>query len=298
MAEELVCIILVNYNGYKDTIECVQSIQKSNYRNYKMILVDNGSSDAKQLQDDIWLQQNTDIILAKENVGFSGGNNIGIEYAKEKYNPDYYLLLNNDTVIATDTINKLVEVYKNNSNVGIVAGKIYYYDYPNKIWFAGGEFNYNTARIIHSRYGKEDSDKVSITKDITFATGCVMLISKDVFDKVGYLDESYFLYSEDTDYCCRVSASGYRIIYTSDAHIWHKVSASTGLHSKIQQYYMFRNNCYMVKRYCKHPFLGYLTRFYYTLKGICSGKFQLKVLIMAWKDFRKGVVGAIEDGNF
>lgn len=95
----MIAIILVNFNGYDDTVECVKSIMKSSYRDYKIVLVDNGSGDADKIKNDEFLNSNCSVILNQVNTGFSGGNNLGIKFAEEKYKSEYYLLLNNDTVM-------------------------------------------------------------------------------------------------------------------------------------------------------------------------------------------------------
>lgn len=287
-----ICIILVNYNGYDDTVECIKSIQKSNYDNYKIIIVDNGSNDKEKLLNDDYINDVADIIISEDNLGFSGGNNLGIKYAKDKYNPEYYLLLNNDTVINEDTISNLKKGFDFDDRAGIVTGKIYYFSDPKTIWAAGGKFDFNTGIADQPELGKVDNEnKYEGTYEISFATGCTMLISKDVIDSVGYLEENYFLYAEDTDYCCRVLKEGFKIIYTGKAIIYHKVSASTGKQSTMQQYYMFRNNLYIIQKYCNKPVYGYIRRIYRTIKEMKYEHYSLNILYRAWKDFRKNIIG-------
>ena len=236
---ENICIILVNYNGYDDTVECIKSIENSDYDNYKIILVDNGSKDKNKILNDNYINNAADVIISEENLGFSGGNNLGIKYAQEKYDPEYYLLLNNDTVITKDTISNLKKGFDFDSKAGIITGKIYYFSEPKTIWAAGGKFNFNTGIADQPELGKiDDGVQYENTCEVSFATGCTMLISKQVINTVGYLEESYFLYAEDTDYCCRVLNAGFKIIYVGKALIYHKVSASTGKQSNMQQYYM------------------------------------------------------------
>ena len=279
---ENICIILVNYNGYDDTVECIKSIENSDYDNYKIILVDNGSKDKNKILNDNYINNAADVIISEENLGFSGGNNLGIKYAQEKYDPEYYLLLNNDTVITKDTISNLKKGFDFDSKAGIITGKIYYFSEPKTIWAAGGKFNFNTGIADQPELGKiDDGVQYENTCEVSFATGCTMLISKQVINTVGYLEESYFLYAEDTDYCCRVLNAGFKIIYVGKALIYHKVSASTGKQSNMQQYYMFRNNCYIIKKYC-------------TIKEMKYEHYSLRVLYKAWRDFHKGIIGKVE----
>lgn len=292
---ENICIILVNYNGYDDTVECIKSIENSDYDNYKIILVDNGSKDKNKILNDNYINNAADVIISEENLGFSGGNNLGIKYAQEKYDPEYYLLLNNDTVITKDTISNLKKGFDFDSKAGIITGKIYYFSEPKTIWAAGGKFNFNTGIADQPELGKiDDGVQYENTCEVSFATGCTMLISKQVINTVGYLEESYFLYAEDTDYCCRVLNAGFKIIYVGKALIYHKVSASTGKQSNMQQYYMFRNNCYIIKKYCNKPLYGYARRIYRTIKEMKYEHYSLRVLYKAWRDFHKAIIGKVE----
>lgn len=293
MNSGMTAIILVNYNGINDTIDCVKSILKSKFREYRIILVDNGSNDKERILENEFLTTYTDIIIAEENLGFSGGNNVGIKYAKDKYNPSYYLLLNNDTIILEDTISELIKYSNVVEKTGLVTGKMFYYSDPRVAWYAGGFFNYNTGLADQPSGGISNSLIRNGYAEVTFATGCMMLLPKEVVEKVGFLSEEYFLYAEDTDYCCRIMQAGFKLIYAPSAVIYHKVSASAGKQSKMQQYYMMRNNCYIIKRYCKFPIYGYARKWYRVVRDCIQGKCSLKIHIMAWIDFTKGVVGKI-----
>lgn len=291
---KIVAIILVNYNGYLDTLECVKSIKATLNLNYKIIIVDNNSKDSKKILEDKYLNRNCDLIMLEENIGFSGGNNKGIIYAKEHYNPDFYMLLNNDTVIEKNTISVLQDIYEKNNNIGIATCQINYFSHPEIVWFGGGKFDFNTGIADMPGLGKHERYHEKGQREITFATGCLFFISKDVIENAGLLDESFFLYSEDAEYCCRLIKLGYKILYTTDTKIYHKVSASTGTYSRLQQYYMFRNNCYMIKRFCKYPILGFLKRFYRTAKEMKRGEYQISNIKMAWRDYKRGVIGKVD----
>lgn len=289
--DKLVAIILVNYNGYKDTVQCVKSILKSTYKQYKIILVDNASADKTLIEKDDYLQKNTDIVFLNENLGFSGGNNIGIDYAKEKYAPDYYLLLNNDTEIQKHALEELIKTYNRVQNCGIVTGRIFFYDNPDTIWAAGGKFDFHTGIADQPAFGKKDSLEYDGEHETTFCTGCVMLISNKVMEEVGPLDERYFLYAEDTDYCCRVMNAGYKLYYCGKAVIYHKVSASTGRSSDLAQYYNVRNNFYIIKKYCSYPLVGYSKKWYRIFKAIWKRELSIHNVYLAYTDFKRGVVG-------
>jgi len=294
MKHGLIAIILVNYNGFDDTVACVQSILKSSYTEYKIILVDNGSDDKERILEDRFLKTNTDIVISETNLGFSGGNNIGIQYAKEKYDPEYYLLLNNDTVIVDNTLSELVSHSNLVEKTGLVTGKIYYYSKPKTTWYAGGIFNFNTGIADQPSAGISLHKEINGCVEVTFVTGCEMLLHKSVLTQIGLLDEEFFLYAEDTDYCCRIMQAGYKLVYVPSAVIYHKVSASAGKQSDMQQYYMMRNNCYIIKKYCKYPAYGYARKWYRVAREILQGKSDLRIQVKAWKDFNRGVTGKVE----
>lgn len=294
MKNGLIAIILVNYNGFNDTVSCVESILKSEYQEYRIVIVDNGSKDKEKILQNEFLNTHTDVVVSEKNLGFSGGNNLGIQYAKKKYDPDYYLLLNNDTVILKDTLSELVNHCNIIENTGLVTGKIFYYSQPEVIWYAGGVFNYKTGIADQPVLGVDESSANNGCIDVTFATGCVMLLPRNVIEKIGLLDEEYFLYAEDTDYCCRIMQAGYKLVYVPSAIIYHKVSASTGSQSAMQQYYMMRNNCYIIKKYCRFPVYGYARKWYRVLRDIVRGKIDFKIQIRAWRDFTKGITGKVE----
>lgn len=294
MKSGLIAIILVNYNGFNDTVDCVRSILESKYKEYKIILVHNGSEDKEKILQNRLLNVNTDIIISEKNLGFSGGNNIGILYAKDKYDPEYYLLLNNDTVILEDTLSELIAHSDVIEKTGLVTGKIFYYSKPKTTWYAGGIFNYHTGIADQPLSGISESCEKNGCVEVTFATGCVMLLHKKVIEKIGLLNEEYFLYAEDTDYCCRMMQAGYKIVYVPDAIIYHKVSASAGKQSIMQQYYMMRNNCYIIQKYCKFPIYGYVRKWYRVGREIIQRESNLKIQIKAWRDFTRGVTGKVE----
>lgn len=284
--EPLVYIILVNYKGYADTIDCVNSLLKIKYKNYKIVIVENASSDSKLLKKDLFLNDNAVILYAQENKGFSDGNNIGIKYAMQ-FNPDYLLLLNNDTVVQSDFLNELVKTAGKHKKAGIVTGKIFYYKNREDLWYSGGQYNRSNGKTNQVLYDRSINEE----KDITFASGCLMLISKECIQKVGLLDDSYFMYSEDADYCCRVYNAGLKIIWNPHSIIYHKVSASAGNNSLFQQYYITRNNFIMTKKYGNKKIKAYFTRLFQCVKDVIKGRLKMKVVIWAYWDFLKGETG-------
>lgn len=286
-----VSIILVNYNGDKDTLDCISSLEKVIYKNYEIIVVDNASDNQDELENK--LPTGVVLIKSEKNLGFSGGNNLGIEYAME-HGSSYVLLLNNDTIVKKDFLDRLVEVAEKNKNVGIVTGKILFHSEPNRVWFGGGEANIEKAMVHHLGVGQTDKSSSDI-KDISFVTGCLMLISKETISKVGILDDSYFMYSEDVDYCCRIVKENLRMIYTPQSVIYHKVSVSTGgKNSPFSQYYRTRNDMIVIEKYANNKAKAFL---YYTLRLLkrnLVGQFQLKYTLNGLRAYFRGEKGRAE----
>lgn len=246
-----VAIILVNYNGAKDTIECLISLSACSYKGVAIIVVDNCSTD-DSIPQLLSVQKQLGFVLLKssENKGFSAGNNIGIRYALNS-NADYVLLLNNDTLVEPNFLEKLINGFEGNPKCGVTIGKIYYENKRDTIWYAGGSLNLRTARTEHWSYGEKDKMSKAHPQKVTFATGCCLCLSRTLIETIGLLDERYFLYEEDAEYCFRILQAGYEIIYIPDAIIYHKVSSSTGVTSAKTQFYTMRNKYLMIQQHFK-----------------------------------------------
>ncbi|BBM87713.1 glycosyltransferase family 2 protein [Candidatus Uabimicrobium amorphum] len=243
-------IILVNWNGWQDTVECVKSCQKLQDTSFHMVVVDNNSSDQSYeiLMENFGDAPDVTILQSGDNLGFAGGNNFGIRYAQEKYNCQYFWLLNNDTVIEPLTLRALIDTAESDPRIGIVGSKIYYYD-SNKLWFAGGKFLQRTGYTQHIGMLQEDGPQFSQQQDVDFISGCSLLISAEAIAKVGLMPEEYFLYFEDSDWNFAVQRCGLRVVYEPRSRVWHKISQSVGQQSKIYYYYMFRNSLVFIQKY-------------------------------------------------
>lgn len=248
-----VAIILVNYNGSKDTLECIESLEKINYKNTQILVIDNYSAitDYEYLKDEIEKKyKDVYFIRLESNLGFAGGNNVGIKYAIEELKSDYVLLLNNDTLVDEDFLNLLVDKAEDSKNIGITTSKIFYYPEKNKIWYAGGKINWIKFTSIHFGEKQYDDNKYDKDLEVDFISGCVMLIKKSVIEEVGYLPEEYFMYYEDFDYCIKVREKGFKLFYVSKSKVYHKISASTGgEESAFSLEYGTRNRKLLLKKY-------------------------------------------------
>lgn len=244
--EPRVSIILVNYNGYQDTIECIESLSANSYSNYGIVVVDNQSTDNSVIA--LRRMQNKyrfSLVEAQKNDGFSAGNNLGIKYSVE-HGFDCFLLLNNDTIVDKEFLKRLVEQYTRFGERCALTGTIFYAKEPNKVWYAGGRFNSYTARTTHYHMDKQiDVSKEKVTA-VSFISGCELFFSKSVLDIVGYMNEGYFLYSEDVDYSIKLQNNSIPMYYVPQSIIYHKVSSSTSKISDLAQYYSIRNRRILV----------------------------------------------------
>jgi len=248
-------IIILNWNGFPDTLECLESLRKIEYDNYEVVIVDNNSSgdDVKIVKEKFgdFVKQ---IIVAKDNLGFSGGNNLGIKYSLNN-GADFILLLNNDTTVEPDFLNKLLDTSKAFPEADILTPRINYYSDKEIIWFAGGHISKIRAAGIPDGIGKHERNYFR-DRYCNFASGCCMYIKKEVIEKIGYFDENYFLYQEDTDFSLRAYEAGLKIFYASSSKIYHKVSATISKsNSFLSLYFSTRNRLYFAKKN--------LNRYYY-----------------------------------
>jgi GT2 family glycosyltransferase len=184
-------------------------------------------------------------IQSGDNLGFAGGNNLGIKYTLAKNDFDSIILLNNDTVIKRDAISNLIRVRLSFGEKAIYGGRIFYYSEPDRIWYDGGKFNEWTGRVIHLNMEKLKTEikNNQTIKEVNFITFCYVLIPKFILDKIGLLDESYFMYVEDLDYSYKVWKSGYKLHHVIDSEVWHKVGASSGEKeiSEFSAYWLMRS---------------------------------------------------------
>lgn len=243
-----VAVIILNWNGKEDTLECLASTSQLDYPNYEVVVVDNGSTDDST---DIISKQYPDITLLQTgaNLGYAGGNNVGIRWAIQ-HGADYVLILNNDTIVSTDLLSAFIDAVRFLPTGSVLGAKIFLYDDPVKIWFAGGRWNSVLNSLEHIGHGHTDATEFNSLAEVDYITGCALFASTETFNKVGLLDERFFLTYEETDWCYRARASGHKCIVVPDAKLWHKVSSSFGgTDSPLVSYFMQRNKLLWAKRH-------------------------------------------------
>lgn len=228
-----IATVIVVFGKSPHLAECLRSLQESEFPGiqHKVFVIDN----------------------TKENLGFTGGNNQGIQQAL-RWKADAVMLLNDDTKIEKNAVSILAKTLFSDEQIGVVSPKIYFYpgfefhkdryrkkDVGRVIWFAGGEIDWDNAIGKHVGVDEVDRGQYDLAGETEFATGCCALVKREVFEQVGLFDERYFLYLEDLDFSQRISRGGFQIVFQPKAIVWHKNAQSSGVGSGLHEYFFTRN---------------------------------------------------------
>jgi GT2 family glycosyltransferase len=247
-SEPRVAIVIVNWNGRALTLECLRSLRWIVSPQVQLIVVDNGSTDGS-LEGIRETSPEMTLIALGENRRFAGGNNAGIRQALRD-GAEMVLLLNNDTIVDPDFLHFMVERMDSDSRCGMVAPKILYETDRRRIWYAGGCISFWTGTLRHVGIREIDHGQYDTPRSIEYATGCCVLVKREVIEHIGMLDESFFMYGEDADWSLRAGGAGYTLLYEPRAVIWHKVSVSAGGHlSWYKLRHKFASNLRLIGRY-------------------------------------------------
>ena len=235
-------IITINYNGLKDTCALIESFPFND--KMEVIVVDNASenNEAEQISNRF---PDVKVIKSDKNLGFAGGNNLGIKASKGKF----LFLVNNDTYFEDFNIQALIDRLNSDPNIGIVCPKIKFAWSPQPFQFAGyTQLSNITIRNQAIGFGEEDHGQYDVAHTTPYAHGAAMLIKRETIDKVGLMPECYFLYYEELDWSMMFTRAGYQIWYEPKCTIYHKESQATGQNSPLRTYYITRNRLRLVKR--------------------------------------------------
>ncbi|MGY6522145.1 MAG: glycosyltransferase family 2 protein [Mongoliitalea sp.] len=282
--ESSVAIIILNWNGYEHSRNCLDSLAKLNYSNYQIILVDNASEDRSgwRLKEEFpWIV----LLQNDQNLGFTGGNNVGISYALAN-GFTYVMLLNNDTLVSSDFLTPMVNMLDNDATVGIVQPLILLLEDHKKIWSAGGKFN-SWLGISTTRGDRATLASYTFgSHALDWVTGCCMLLPSKVIQELGPLQASFFAYFEDVDWSLRIRKAGYKLLLSKESVIYHEGNASSKKESKEGTlsptvfYLHTRNQLFLIKKHLSYPaFLlafGYhLSKYFAWIVYFClRGRFQ------------------------
>lgn len=240
-------VIVLNWNNATDTLTCLESLARQEYP-HRVLVVDNGSTDDSVARIRAAFPE-VEILETGENLGYAGGNNVGIRYALAQ-GAEYLLILNNDVVLAPDCLSRLMEALETHPEVEIASPLIANMADGETIWALGQYVNRRTGTV--SRYAAGESIKKWHHREpfqITAISGTAWLASRKALETIGLLDEQFFLYYEETDWSLQASRHGYTLWVVPDAILWHKVSATLGTTSPIVDYYMTRNYFRFIARH-------------------------------------------------
>lgn len=309
-SKPLVSIITLNWNSWQHTIECLESLLQISYPNYNVIVIDNGSTDdsMEKIKDylkgrlyvkskfikkkvkkpipfveikekdmfKVKIAQKIRVILLKasKNYFYSGGNNLGIQFAQYHFTPDYFLLLNNDVVVDKNFLTELIKVGESDVRIGMLSPKIYYYNTPNILQSTGGKIIWPICAFVI--YGEREKDKGQFERigERDYLFGTSLLIKKEVVKKIGLLDTFFIFGIEEYDYCTRARKAGFKLVYVPSSYVWHKVGGSSKKLNKfkrIKKFIAYTQGIgqwkYIFRLYLKHrPYYLFLFPFVITLR--------------------------------
>lgn len=292
-----VAIILVNWNGFEYTNDCIASLQHVKNVDFDIILVDNGSTDhsGKQLK-----QRYPSIILieAGQNLGFTGGNNLGLQYSLNN-GYTYSMMLNNDTTVESNFLEELVNYMDQHPQIGAIQPKIMFQYKRTHLWDGGSYYNKFLGHTYTSGYNKTPAPCHNRIKKVDWITGCGFLTRNSVLNRTGLLPTNFFIYYEDVDLSFRIKKLGYNLIYYPHAVIYHVASVThrqqqkgkEGYRSPIVYYWNLRNRIWVLKQYTPWYFAPSVAifNFFYTtafmLYFVARFRFQkFKAVCQAVKD--------------
>lgn len=288
-----VSVIIVAWNQLEKTLACLATVAALDYPSVGVLLVDNGSD--PPLAEPVTAGfPAVEVLRLPRNLGFAGGYNAGLRRAMAG-DGGYFLLLNNDTLLAPDVVTHLVDELDSAPDIALATAKIYYAAEPNRIWTVGANLNI-FLDLKDGGQGQIDAGQWDAPRDVDFAPFCAVLIRREVLATVGLLDEAFFLYYEDMDYCRRARAAGWRIRLRPDAHVRHDVSASSGgRDSPMERYYMAESGGRYFRKHGRGPRLllivpfRLLSAFKMTVRLLLAGKRE--ALWAYWAGLRAGWIG-------
>jgi hypothetical protein len=292
-------IVVLSWNGRDDTLACLASIEAIAWPSLDVLCVDNGSEDGSPTAVRERFPAVT-LIENGENLGYAGGNNVGLRAAFER-GADWVLLVNNDATLAPDAVRELDTVARARPRAGVLGGKVLFADPPDTVWFAGQRFNAALGYSGRPRgYRRPDGPRYDGIEVVDRVVGACMAVSRALVDEVGLLDEELFAYVEDVDWALRARAAGYEVLLVPNARAWHRVAASSGGESAstTSMYYGVRNTIVVSERYRPLP-IGLREARRFVVAGSFAARAvlgnargpMLRAVLEGARDARRGTLG-------
>lgn len=240
-----ISIITLNYNQTDTTCAFLESTRRLEYPSYEILVCDMASASDPTAKILAGNYPHTRLLKSKKNLGFAGGNNWGMRQAKG----DFLFIVNNDTEVTPLLLQKLIEPFFEDPEIGVTCPKIKYYSNPNIIQYAGfNPMNVYTGRTTSIGLMEEDKGQYNTSRITSAAHGCAMMVKRELLEKVGMFAEKFFLYYEEWDWSARITRANYKIWYTAEAEIYHKESLTVGKSNPIKVYYHTRNRILYMRR--------------------------------------------------
>ena len=245
-----VAIVILNWNSWQETVACLESLRAITWSRWQVVVVDNGSTNDSVAQIQAGVRQYpvpVTLLPTERNLGFTGGNNIGIRHALQ-HGCDYILLLNNDTTVAPDFLEPLIEFAESHPRAGMTGPVIYEADRPQTIQSAGARIGWWNAKFPPV----SDAITDGAPRETDYISGAAMLVRCAVIEKIGAFDEMFFLYVEEVDWCQRARDAGYEIWVVPQSRIWHEGAVTAdSMHKPLLEYYRFRNRIFFMRKHAR-----------------------------------------------
>jgi GT2 family glycosyltransferase len=246
MTTPYIVTVILNTNRREDTLACLESLEKSAYPNLSIIVLDNASTDGsvEAIRERF---PTVEVLSLQENKGYAGNNNVGIQAAYQK-RADWIFVLNEDTILDPDCLHCLAEIGESDPRIGIAGPLVYHYDEPGVIQTAGGKFS-RRFEALHEAQNELDRGQFTRPRPVDWISGCAIFVRRQVIEDVGMLDERFFYYWEETEWCLRAGKSGWRIVLTPLAKLWHKGVQRDYNPGPAVTYYNTRNRFLMLAKH-------------------------------------------------
>ena len=242
----LICTVILNTNRKDDTLACLESLENNTYPNHRIIVLDNASTDGS-VAAIAGAYPQVEIISLQDNKGYAGNNNVGI-IAAVAQGADWVFVLNEDTILAPDCLEKMISVAMDEPQCGIVGPLVYHFDEPEVIQSAGGSLG-PLWQSKHEGQNEPDRGQYPAPRRVEWISGCAILVRKEVIDQVGMLDERFFYYWEETEWCLRARRGGWNIFLVPTAKLWHKGVQRDYKPNPNVTYYNTRNRLLMMAKH-------------------------------------------------